>query len=88
MTTYLEEASRKLGKDKLIGIALSLESKMKSPNAYVLEELTLLDDKYEKIEAGMTYKDMQTRCCRLVYWTQECSAGKMISTQSRKLLKS
>ena len=33
MTTYSEEALRKLGKDELIGIALSLQSKMESPNA-------------------------------------------------------
>ena len=49
MTTYSEDALRKLNKDDLIGIALSLQSKMESSNAKVLEELKLLNDKFDKL---------------------------------------
>ena len=37
--------------DDLIGNALSLQSKMKSSNAKVLEELNLLNEKFDKLEA-------------------------------------
>ena len=53
MTTYLEEALRKLNKDDLIGIALSLQSKMESSNAKVLEELKLLNNRFYKLEADV-----------------------------------
>ena len=53
MTTYSEDALRKLNKDDLIGIALSLQGKMESSNAKVLEELKLLNDKFDKIEADV-----------------------------------
>ena len=41
MTSYSEEALRKLNKNDLIGIALSLQSKMESSNVKVLEEFKL-----------------------------------------------
>ena len=53
MTTYSEEALRKLNKDDLIGIVLSLQSKMKSSNAKVLEKLKLLNDKFNKLEVDV-----------------------------------
>ena len=51
MTTYSENVLRKLNKDDLSGIALNLQSKMKSSNAKVLEELKHLNDKFDKLEA-------------------------------------
>ena len=53
ITTYSGETLRKLNKDNLIGIALSLPRKMKSSNAKVFEELKLLNDKLEILEAGL-----------------------------------
>ena len=53
MTTYSEEALRKLNKDDLIGITLSLQSKMESSNAKVLEELKLLNNRFYKLEADV-----------------------------------
>ena len=53
MTIYSENALRKLNKDDLIGIALSLQSKMESSNAEVLEELKLQIDKFDKLEADV-----------------------------------
>ena len=53
MTTYSEDALRKLNKDDLIGIGLSLQSKMESSSAKALEELKLLNDKFEKLEADV-----------------------------------
>ena len=53
MTIYSEIALRKLNKDDLIGIALSLQSKMESSNAEVLEELKLQIDKFDKLEADV-----------------------------------
>ena len=47
MTTYSEESLRKLNKDDLIGIALSLQSKMESSHTKVFGELKLLNDKFE-----------------------------------------
>ena len=52
MTTYSDEALRKLNKGDLIGISLSLQSKMESSNARILEELKLVNDKFDKLEAG------------------------------------
>ena len=49
MTTYSEDALRKFNKDDLVGIALSLQSKMEFSNAKVLEELKLLNDKFGKL---------------------------------------
>ena len=49
MTAYSEDDLRKLNKDDLIGIALSHQSKMESSNAKVLEELKLLNDKFDKL---------------------------------------
>ena len=53
MTAYSEDALRKLNKDDLICIALNLQSKMKSSNANVLEELRLLHEKFDKLEADV-----------------------------------
>ena len=53
MTTYSEEALRKLNKNDLIGIVLSLQSKMKSSSAKVLEKLKLLNDKFNKLEVDV-----------------------------------
>ena len=44
---------RKLNKDDLIGIALSLQSKMESSNAKAFEDLKLLNDKFDKLEADV-----------------------------------
>ena len=52
MTTYSDEALRKLNKGDLIGIAFSLQSKMESSNARILEELKLVNDKFYKLEAS------------------------------------
>ena len=57
MTTYSEDALRKLNKDELVGIALNLQSKMESSNAKVLEELKLLHDKFEKLEAEVAFEN-------------------------------
>ena len=51
MTTYSEDALRKLNKDDLIGVALSFRSKMESSSGKVLEELKLLIEKFDKLEA-------------------------------------
>ena len=51
MTSYSEEALRKLNKNDLIGIALSLQSKMESSNVKVLEEFKLWNNKFDKCEA-------------------------------------
>ena len=53
MTKYSEDVLRKLNKDDLIGIALNLQSKMESSNAKVLEELRLLNEKFDKLEADV-----------------------------------
>ena len=53
MTTYSENALRKLNKDDLIDIALNLQSKMGSSNAKVLKELRLLNKKFDKLEADV-----------------------------------
>ena len=53
MTTYSDDSLRKYKKDDLIGIALSLQSKMESSNAKVLEELKLLNEKFDKLEADV-----------------------------------
>ena len=53
MTTYSEDSLRKFNKDDLVGIALSLQSKMEFSNAKVLEELKLLNDKFGKLEADL-----------------------------------
>ena len=57
MTTCSEDALRKLTKDELVGIALNLQSKMESSNAKVLEELKLLHDKFEKLEAEVAVEN-------------------------------
>ena len=43
-----------LTKDDFIGIALNLQSKMESSNTKVLEELRLLNEKFDKLEAGVS----------------------------------
>ena len=53
MTSYSEEALRKLNKGNLIGNDLSLESKMKSSNAKVLEELKHLYEKPDELKADI-----------------------------------
>ena len=66
MTTYSEDALRKLNKDDLIGIALSLQGKMESSNAKVLEELKLLNDKFDKLKQTWLLQEMRIHCCRLI----------------------
>ena len=53
VTSYSEEALRKLNKGNLIGNDLSLESKMKSSNAKVLEELKHLYEKPDELKADI-----------------------------------
>ena len=66
MTTYSEDALRKLNNDDLIGIALNLQSKMESSNVKVLEELRLLNEKFKKLEADAPIARIRTRCCRFL----------------------
>ena len=87
MTTCSENALRKLKKDNLIGIALTLQSKVESSNAKVLEELKLLNDKFNKIEADVAI----ARNANLLlssHLVDTGSAGQMLSTQEGKPLKS
>ena len=51
--TYSVKLWGRLNKDDLIVIALSLQSKMESSNAKVMEELKLLNDKFDKLEADV-----------------------------------
>lgn len=53
MSLYSKEALRKLNKDDFIGIALSLQSKMESSITKVLEELKLLNDKFDKLQVSL-----------------------------------
>ena len=53
MTVYSEDALGKLNKDDLTSIALKLQSKMESFNVKVLEELRLLNEKFDKLEADV-----------------------------------
>ena len=55
MSTYSDETLRKPSKEGLIGISLSLQSKMESYNAKVLEELKLLNDTFDKLEADVAF---------------------------------
>ena len=55
MSTYSDETLRKPNKEGLIGISLSLQSKMESYNAKVLEELKLLNDTFDKLEADVAF---------------------------------
>ena len=55
MSTYSDETFRKPNKEDLIGISLSLQSKMESYNAKVLEELKLLNDTFDKLEADVAF---------------------------------
>ena len=55
MSTYSDETLRKPNKEDLIGISLSLQSKMESYNAKVLEELKLLNDTFDKLEADVAF---------------------------------
>ena len=43
-----------LTKDDFIGIALNLQSKMESSNTNVLEELRLLNEKFDRLEADVS----------------------------------
>ena len=54
MTSYSEEVLRKFNKGNLIGSDLSLQSKMKSSNTKVLEELKHLHEKLDELEADIT----------------------------------
>ena len=53
MTTYSENASKKFNKGDLTSISLNLQSKMESSNAIVLEELRLLNEKFDKLESDV-----------------------------------
>ena len=55
MTTYSEETLRKINKDNLIGITLSLQSKMEADNTNVLVELKPLKEKFSNLEADVAY---------------------------------
>ena len=55
MTTYSEETLRKINKDKLIDITLSLQSKMEADNTNVLVELKPLKEKFSNLEADVAY---------------------------------
>ena len=54
MTSYSEEVLRKFNKGNLIGNDLSLQSKMKSSNAKVLEKLKHLHEKLDELVADIT----------------------------------
>ena len=83
MTTYSEYALRKLNKNDLPGVALSLQSKMESSNAKLLEELKLLNDKFDKLEAhvAIARNTNSLLSSRLVNTEQKGSAGQMPSNQ-------
>ena len=87
MTTYSEDALRKLKKDDLIGIALNLRSKMESSNSKVLEELRLLNEKFDKFEADVAIarNTKSLLSSRLFETERQCWA--MPSTQEEKPLK-
>ena len=53
MTTYSDNASRKLNKRDLTSIALNFQSKTESSNTKVLEELRLLNEKFDKLESDV-----------------------------------
>ena len=53
MTTYSEDALRKLDKDYLLRIAFNLQSKMEFSCAKILEELRLLNEKFDKLEGDV-----------------------------------
>ena len=53
MTTYSDNASRKLNKGDLTSIALKFQSKTESSNTKVLEELRLLNEKFNKLESDV-----------------------------------
>ena len=54
MTSYSEEVLRKFNKGNLIGNDLTLQSKMKSSNAKILEELKHLHVKLDELETDIT----------------------------------
>ena len=62
MTSYSEKALRKLNKKGLIGIGLSFQSNTESSNAKVLEELKLLNEKFDKLEADVAVA-RNANCC-------------------------
>ena len=53
MTTYSDNALRKLNKGDLTSIALNFQSKIESSNTKVLEELRLLNEKFDKLESDV-----------------------------------
>ena len=53
MTTYSDNALRKLSKGDLTSIALNFQSKIESSNTKVLEELRLLNEKFDKLESDV-----------------------------------
>ena len=53
MTTYSEDALRKLDKDYLLRIAFNLQSKMEFSCTKILEELRLLNEKFDKLEGDV-----------------------------------
>ena len=77
ITTYSEEALRKLKKDDLIVTALNLQSKMESSNAKVLEKLKLLNDKFKKLETdvAITRNENSLLPSRLVDTERQCCAN-------------
>ena len=77
MTTYSENALRKLNKDDLIDIVLSFQNKMESSNAKVLEELKLLNDKFDKLEADVAIARNANLLLssRLVHTERQCWAN-------------
>ena len=83
MTAYSEDALRKLTKDDLIGIALNHQSKMESSNVKVLEELRLLNEKFDKLEAGapIARNGNSLLSPRLVDTDRQCWANAQYSTR-------
>ena len=81
MSLYSEEALRKLNKDDFIGIALSLQSKMESSIAKVLEERKLLNDKFDKLEVSIavTRNANSLLSLRLVDIEKQCWANAQYS---------
>ena len=77
MSLYSEEALRKLNKDDFIGITLSLQSKMESSIAKVLEERKLLNDKFDKLEVSIavTRNANSLLSLRLVDIEKQCWAN-------------
>ena len=80
MISCSDNPSRKLNKEDLNGIVLSLQSKC---NAEVLDELKLLKETFAKLKQILLLPKMRTRCVHLNWLTLKGSAGKCPALKKR-----